>query len=139
MKIWIDCEFNDYQGELISMALVDENDREWYVSLGCVNPSPWVYMNVMPFINLSPTHKQMMQKSLAEWLQRYSSIHVIADYPTDIEHFCNLLITGPGTRIDTPKLTMEIDRNIDSIKSAVPHNALSDARALKKCWENLYK
>ena len=30
MKLWIDTEFNEYRGALISMALVAEDGREWY-------------------------------------------------------------------------------------------------------------
>ena len=30
MKLWIDTEFNEYKGALISLALVAEDGREWY-------------------------------------------------------------------------------------------------------------
>lgn len=30
MKLFLDCEFNGFGGELISMALVDENERYFY-------------------------------------------------------------------------------------------------------------
>jgi hypothetical protein len=56
---------------------------------------------------------------------------IIADWPEDIKHFCDALITGPGLRLDTPPLTMEIRRDIDAV-SAVPHNALEDARGIMR-------
>jgi hypothetical protein len=56
---------------------------------------------------------------------------LVADWPEDIQHFCELLITGPGLRLDTPPLTIEIRRDLDAV-SALPHNALEDARAIKR-------
>ena len=29
MKLWIDTEFNEYRGALISLALVAEDGRDW--------------------------------------------------------------------------------------------------------------
>jgi len=129
MKIWIDCEFNEFKGELISMALVDENGREFYESLGCQNPGPWVAEHVMPIIGKHPVGKATFQLALRDWLAAYDAIHVIADWPEDIKHFCDALITGPGYRMETPPLTMEVVR-IDA-GSELPHNALADARGIR--------
>jgi hypothetical protein len=38
MKLWIDTEFNEYRGELISLALVAEDGREWYGVRYCDAP-----------------------------------------------------------------------------------------------------
>lgn len=130
MKIWIDCEFNDYRGELISMALIDENGREWYEVLRCDDPSDWVAENVMPILGRFPIRLAAFQQELERWLEDYDSIHLVADWPEDIQHFCWALITGPGERVDTPPLTMEIVR-IESV-SDMPHNALCDVRAIRK-------
>lgn len=130
MKIFIDCEFNEFRGELISMALVDENGREFYQSVGCVNPGAWVAEHVMPIIGIDSVSMQHLQARLCDWLYDYDSIHVIADWPEDIEHFCRSLIIEPGRRISTPPLTMEVRRDLDAL-SAIPHNALEDAKAIR--------
>lgn len=131
MRIWIDCEWNSYKGELISMALVREDGQEWYCSLGCDNPDPWVAEHVMPVIGMQPIARDEMQRRLQMWLGfSPSGIHLIADWPEDIAHFCNFLITGPGERLDTPPLTMEVRRDLDAL-SVIPHNALEDARAMR--------
>ena len=70
-----------------------------------------------------------MQHSLELWLSQFDSVHVIADWPEDIQHFCNALIIGAGMRINTPPLTMEVLR-IDA-ESTLPHNALHDARGIR--------
>lgn len=130
MKLWIDCEFNELQGELISMALIDENERSFYASVGCATPGAWVAKNVMPIIGIEPVPLQQLQFNLQRWLAAYSSIHLIADWPEDIAHFCQTLIIGPGVRISTPPLTMEVRRDLDAV-SAIPHHALEDAKAMR--------
>jgi hypothetical protein len=44
MQLWIDTEFNEYRGALISMALVAEDGREWYGVRFCDDPGWWVRM-----------------------------------------------------------------------------------------------
>ena len=129
MRLFLDCEFNEFRGALISMALVDENGREWYEVVPCDNPGSWVSDHVMPILGRGPISVPLMQASLSAWLALYDSIHVVADWPEDISHFCNALITGPGMRLNTPPLTMEVLR-IDAA-SEVPHNALHDARGIR--------
>lgn len=135
MKFWLDTEFNEYRGALISMALACEDGSEWYEVLPCANPGPWVAQHVMPIINKAPLVDAIdLAHSLFLYLKRFDSVHIIVDWPEDISFFCNALIIGPGQRVDTPKLTFEIDRNLPDTSeiSAIPHNALEDAKALRK-------
>lgn len=135
MKMWLDNEFNGYKGEFISAALVDEAGREWYEVQS--NPSmlatPWVAENVMPVLHKQAVLRSELQNSLYIFLKPYSRVHIIVDWPEDISYFCDLLVTGPGERIDTPGLSFEIRRDLPNTSktSAVPHNALADARALR--------
>lgn len=130
MRIWIDTEFNEFRGDLISLALVDEDGLEFYEVLPCKNPGAWVAENVMPILGKPPIHPRQMALGLQNWLSYYDTVHIVADWPEDIEHFCRALITGPGLRIDTPPLTMEVRRDLDAV-SELPHNALADARAIR--------
>lgn len=129
MRFWIDTEFNEYRGDLISMALVAEDGSEWYESLGCDNPKPWVAKHVMPVINRAPMSARDMQLSLHNYLMRHkdAGIHIVADWPDDIRLFCDFIVTGPGEALNLPPITLEI-RPIAS-ESETPHNALSDAKA----------
>lgn len=131
MRVWIDTEFNEYKGALISMALVAEDGREWYEVTHCKNPGDWVAEHVIPILGKTPISLRGMQVGLVKFLAQFDSVHLIADWPEDIQHFCETLITGPGTRLDTPPLTMEIRRDLDAI-SLLPHNALADARAIMR-------
>lgn len=136
MKIFIDCEFNEFKGELISIALVAENNDVFYEAVPCANPGPWVAKHVMPILQTTPIEYRDMQFRLQQWLMNFTSVHLIADWPEDIKHFCDALIIGPGTRLNTPPLTMEIRRDLDA-DSDLPHNALFDAWAIKKKYFEL--
>ena len=127
-RLYIDGEWNSFRGELISMALVAEDGRHWYEELECRDPDPWVAANVIPKLEGRPVSLVGMRQSLHAWLAQFEAVHIVADWPEDIERFCWLLIRGPGERIDTPPLTMEVVR-VDA-PSANPHNALADARGL---------
>jgi hypothetical protein len=59
---------------------------------------------------------------------------ILADWPEDISQFCNLLMTGPGEMVPVPATTFQLvplGGFSTAANSAVPHNALHDARALK--------
>lgn len=130
MRLFLDCEFNEFQGELISMALVAEDGREWYEVVPCDAPGPWVAQHVMPILGKPALpDKAALTASLDMFLRQFDTVHVVADWPEDIAHFCQALIVGPGYKINTPPLTMEILR-VGST-SALPHNALADARGLR--------
>ena len=130
MKIYIDTEFNEFKGELISMALVAEDGNEFYEVLYCANPGNWVSKHVMPFLEKEPIELDVFQTKLQQFLFQYHSIHLIADWPEDIKHFCDALITGPGMCLNYPLINMEMRRDLSSEDSKVPHNALHDARAI---------
>lgn len=140
MLVFIDTEYNDHRGELISMGLVTMDNREWYEVLPCTNPSPWVAEHVMPVLKKEPLSSlSELSKSLELWfktLPRFESIEIIADWPADIEHFCNVLITEPGKRINTPNLYFRVIRDLGrtSEESLIPHNALEDAKSLRKSY-----
>jgi hypothetical protein len=134
MRIFIDCEYNGFGGELISMALVAENGKEFYEvtwpgDYTSRKASDWVEKNVVPKLEKERITQSHFLLKLYQFLGQFDSIHVIADWPEDIHHFCMALLTGPGMRMDTPPLTMEVVR-IDTV-SKNPHNALADARALR--------
>src|SRR5579872_3159209 len=95
-KIFIDCEYNDFRGELISIALVAETGDAFYEVVPCPQPSPWVAQHVMPILQQAPIDYLSMQLKLRLWLMNFPSVHLIADWPEDIKHFCDALITGPG-------------------------------------------
>ncbi len=138
MKLFLDTEFNGFQGSLISMALVpeDENIGYFYKELEMTDQlDPWVRDNVIPHLFLSPCPRWEFQSALASYLSMFKDCTIVADWPDDIKYFCESLITGPGEMIPTINtIKFEIIRGIDYI-SHVPHNALHDAIAIKHWYE----
>jgi hypothetical protein len=130
MKIYIDTEFNEFKGELISMALVAEDGSEFYEVLECEHPGAWVKQNVMPVLNKEPVPEYLFKMKLFGYLNWFDSIHLVADWPEDIKHFCEQIITGPGNMMNIPSFTCEVRRDLSTEKSKILHNALADARAL---------
>lgn len=143
MRIFIDCEFNEFGGDLISMALVADDGQEFYEVLNLENDEKygsWVYFNVVPWLNKDPITKQLFQQKLWTFINQWDEVHIIADWPDDIKYFCMSLITGPGMALNTPlNLTMQIDRELNTESSAIPHNALEDARSIKRAWRKREK
>jgi hypothetical protein len=135
MKLFIDGEWNSYGGDLISLALVPEAGESFYEVLGCDKPDPWVAENVMTKLQKEPITMTLLRERLWAYLEQFESIHIIADWPEDVMWFCKVLVTGPGTRIDTPPLSFEVLR-VDT-ESKNPHNALADAEALRQWWLEL--
>lgn len=134
MRMWIDTEFNEYKGALISMALVAEDGSEWYGVRFCDDPGWWVGDHVMPVLNQEAERDESLRASLHNFLEQFDCVHIVSDWPGDIAHFCNFLEYRPGERVGPDLMTFEVRRDLpDTSKtSAIPHNALEDARALAR-------
>ena len=141
MILFLDCEFNEFGGDLISMAFVSEEGHEFYEVLNLENDKQygnWVLKNVVPHLNKEPISKDLFQAKLYQFINQWQDVHIIVDWPDDIKYFCMSLITAPGVAINTPlNLTIQINRELNSSASKIPHNALEDARAIRRSWLKL--
>ena len=143
MRYFLDTEYNGFGGALLSLALVpDDGDEEFYVTIAHDGPlDPWVERHVVPFLDMVPDSlrsprlsRDAAAEALASWLQHDPAPHIVADWPEDLSHFAMLLVTGPGRMLSVPPLTLAFEplNNFSTAaNSAVPHNALHDARALR--------
>ncbi len=139
MRFWIDTEFNQTGGDLISIAMACEDGSEFYAVLPCDYPKKWIRENVIPILNEGPVSRPTAQRLLSHYLSRFEAIEVIADHPADILYFSQFLIVGDeGQWLDLPPIGMSIDRSLPDTAaiSAIPHNALEDAKALRKVASN---
>jgi hypothetical protein len=137
MRYYLDTEFNGFGGELISLALVPAESSlpEFYAVVPCrAHVDSWVDMHVMPNLRQLPEPHALAAARLASFLCEAERPIIVADWPTDFEHLLALLITGPGTMRPVPDFGMEFKRLPGfntADHSAIPHNALEDARALR--------
>lgn len=133
MRIFIDCEFNSMNGQLLSMALVPLNAKapQFYQELQIHEEiHPWVAEHVIPHMHKEKVDVPSFQCLLEGYLRQFKRVDLICDWPEDSSYFTRIMITGPGTRIETPPLTIEIRRDLDAV-SEVPHHALYDAIAMR--------
>jgi hypothetical protein len=136
VRYFLDTEFNGFGGDLISLALAPEQAEApiFYEALECATPDPWVVTHVLPVLGILPISRQTMAIKLAAYLRDDSEPVAVADWPEDIAHLAMLLVTGPGFRTPTPKFVFELlDLPLFHSEglSDLPHNAQSDARALR--------
>lgn len=143
MRYFLDSEFNGFGGSLISLALVPEHgDQEFYAVLPLPDRiEPWVERHVLPFLHMVPGEAPAPMPpaetagAVAAYLAPDRDAVIVADWPDDIGHFCFLLSTGPGEMAEVSPLRFEL-LNLAGFSTAnnsrVPHNALHDARALRK-------
>lgn len=139
MKYFLDTEFD---GDLISLALVCEDGQELYMCRDRIDRmavNEWVRENVLPVIDAPGAHAAPLEpkwfgKIVADFLVGDPSPVIVADWPEDIAHFCRCLLTGPGMMLNIQRLRFELVRVYSyptDLEGAVQHNALWDARALK--------
>ena len=143
MRYFLDCEYNGFGGALISLALVPEDGgEELYLTLDCAGPiESWVERNVMPYVDQVPDALRLPRvgrdaaaQAIAMFLAQDREPEILADWPTDIELLCGLLSVTPGRMVAIPDLRFRLLRQggfSPAENSAVPHNALHDARALR--------
>ena len=132
-KIYFDCEYNGFLGDLISIALVSECDNRFYGALHCEEPTEWISKNVIPVLNFPPLSIKTLQHRLCEYINQFSEVIFICDWPEDVMHLSKLLLVGGGQMLDIkPKMTFVIDSKLNSFGSVIPHNALEDALAIKR-------
>lgn len=132
MKYALDVEFSDDQ--LLSLALVSEQGHILYLAIDTKPKlNEWVEANVWPIILeghpiLAPVEE--WAEIIEAFIEDDSTIYV--DWPIDIKHFCDIMITGPGTMINIHNITFVMKRI--NARSVLPHNALADARGLARVF-----
>lgn len=137
MKLYLDTEFNGHGGELISMAIVSAYGHAWYQARRVESRiGPWVQEHVIPKLDTSPIHSEVFRMDFQRWIKDFDNPEIICDWHADAEHFCKLL-EGPDftTSLDFPCRITILKTPPGQPVSANPHNALSDAIALRD-WHN---
>jgi len=149
MRYWIDCEYNGFGGQLLSLALVREDGHNLYIVYDVIQElDPWVKKNVMPILRCEmPKNVKLQLASLldnrgAYMIQEFFGDDpcpvVTTDWPDDIKYLCQAMITGPGEMISVPRIIFDmvrVDAYPTKLPGAVQHNAYWDAAALKHLFE----
>jgi hypothetical protein len=143
MRYYLDCEYDGFGGELISFALVPEDGGEelYLVIKHDRSFNDWVERHVVPYLwtvpdqhRHDPLDRVAAAELLSSWLAGLRAVEIIADWPDDLALFARLLTTSNGQMVAMPALTLRLVRLpgfSTARNSAVPHNALHDARSLR--------
>ncbi len=135
MRYFLDCEFNGFDGPLISIALVPEVEGHgtFYAVLSCHRPQRWVEAHVMPKLGAAAQSRADVVAGLSAYLAADPEPVLVADWPEDIAHAAAMLVHKgrrmvPHVRFDLINLP-----GFDTATtSTLPHNALADAHALRR-------
>lgn len=147
MLYFLDCEFNGFCGELISLALSGEAGELYLVRTGeelaALDLHPWVEEHVMPILS-APGAAPSVQpldtfgRAIQKFLEDDPSPAIVADWPEDLAHLMRCLIIGPGRMIAIRNMQLSLIHAPlfpHDIEGAVLHNALWDARLLRHARE----
>ena len=134
MRYFLDCEFNGFDGPLISIALVPEAEGhlEFYAVLPCHRPLRWVAENVFPHLGAAAQSRADVVAALTAYLLGDPAPVLVADWPEDIAHAAALLALRGRRAVATVRFDLLNLPGFETASmSARPHNALADARALR--------
>lgn len=136
MILFLDTEFNGMGGDLISMALVPERHSPcapFYEVVEHGVPAPWVAEHVIPLLDKEPIPMALFKYRLKNYLEAVTDgrLMIIADWPDDFKYLCESFVTGPGVAF-VPNLAMQF--TMVDCHPERPHNALSDAIALRDAY-----
>jgi hypothetical protein len=139
MRLFLDTEFNGFGGALVSMALVSEDGREWYEVVELDEPvNQWVAEHVVPLLDKKPVSKSEMRQSLHQFLRQFRNPLVVADWHADFVHFFDAFHGRNYTESLDYSCRTELLSGPSDIRPERPHNALSDARALRDYCKRPY-
>ena len=136
-RAFVDTEFDSFGGGLISIAVVGDQGEEYYGVLTDQATHPWVQEHVIPKLEQAPIGLEMLREGIVDFLVRSfpnCQLQVYADWPCDLAHLFLLLSEPNGVTRMTNPVDGIFTRPPHPPEPDNPHNALSDARALRKAF-----
>ena len=155
MKVFLDCEFTQLnaQAKLISLALVAEGGREFYVELTdgyeLQDCSAFVIEHVLPKLDLAKHGCTTVeaQKRLAAFVAGlHANLEICSDAPGyDWGFFCELMYVDgrwPVNVLNRPLNLIEMYNELEAEgveiePPGLPHHALLDARILAELYKSI--
>lgn len=133
MTLFLDTEFNGFGGELISIGIVSDGGGELYAERKLAKTlHPWVLANVVPGLLGCAENDSAIRARLDRFFSDHRGETLIADWPLDFSTLLAFMCVG-DMRVGPSSLAMLLVPQ-EELLSEVPHNALSDARALMRAW-----
>lgn len=161
MKIFFDTEFTGLHQDttLMSIGLIDENDRTFYCELDDYDKSQldeWLKNNVIAnFTGEHTGNMTYLKDSLSQWFAEYDNVEIWSDclaydwvlfnqiwghafqIPKNIYYIPFDLCTLLKVKGFDPDTNREAFAGFE--EDQTKHNALHDAKVIKACYEKLEK
>lgn len=136
MNLYLDTEFDGHGGGLVSLALAGDDGSHWYGIFDAYCGDPWVAENVAPKLYaMKPTvsgSSDVLRVELRDYLKQREGCTIWADWPADFGHLMTLMCGSHyGESFLVPCKMILINTPDGEPKPDMPHNALSDAIALR--------
>lgn len=139
MILYLDTEFNGFNGQLISLAMVSPEGHSWYEV--CELPAlidPWVNQHVIPYLGREALRPLIFRSNFQQWVTQFDNPDVYCDWHADGQHFCAMMAgINYGSSIDFAFTLHILKTPPGKPVSIMPHNALEDAKALMEWHQNL--
>ena len=134
--LYLDTEFNGFEGELISLALVSDCGKEFYEVKEFYDAvDPWVDDNVLPKLIKEGLRPLTFKHQFQQFILQFKNPTIICDWHSDAVHFCQLLSGfNYASSLDYP-FTLKVIKTPQG-EPVMVHNALEDAKILKKWCES---
>ena len=130
--LYLDSEYNGFNGQLISLALCpDDGTEPWYEVTELPKLiDPWVRAHVLPELGQEPLRPMLFKMSFHSYIQKFENPLIICDWHVDAVHFCQLLSGFDyGSSLDF-EFRMHVLKTPRIGGPMSVHNALDDARIL---------
>jgi hypothetical protein len=136
VNLYVDTEFDGHAGALISLAIAGDDGSHWYGIFDAHCGNEWVAEHVAPKLYAeAPTISgdlETLRLSLQVYLKQREHCTIWADWPADFEHLMHLMCGSSYAKSFMIPCTMKLIITPDGEpKPEYPHNALSDAIALR--------
>lgn len=141
MNLYLDTEFDGHGGALVSLALAGDDSSRWYGIFAAHCGDPWVAEHVAPRLYaMKPTISgdvSVLRFSLREYLKSREDCTIWADWPADFEYLMSVMRGDHYSESFMIPCTMRlIVTPVGEPQPTIPHNALSDAVALRD-WHQI--
>lgn len=137
-KLYLDTEFNGFDGELLSLALVSDCGKEFYEEIEFDGlHDTWVRRNVVPKLGKPPLRPLIFKQEFHKFILQFDNPTIVCDWHTDAVYFCKLLSGFDyASSLDYP-CSIQIIKTPQG-EPVMVHHALADAKILQEwCRNNL--
>ena len=128
VRLYVDTEFNGKKGALLSMGLYDPiTNKEWYNAVKMeAEYNPWVKDHVVPVLHTVPLEELEFIASFQDFITQYSFVEFVYNDNQDGHYLRQVIRSVKGM----PAHRYTRDGGLCSKHAVIPHNALSDAKAM---------